>query len=68
MTRIEKSLTLTDETAAIEPVNDGDRVCLLELADRLAEPQLDYTARLFLVEQMHCVLNCELPEQAVIAL
>ncbi len=67
MARVEKSLALTDEADAAEPVNGADHVRLLELADRLAEPQLGDDMRLGLIDQMRCVLTGKPPEQAVLA-
>jgi site-specific recombinase XerD len=59
MARIEKSLALTSEADTAEPVSGDDRVCLLELADRLAAPQLGVETRLELVAQMRRVLHQE---------
>jgi hypothetical protein len=47
------------EQDADPPVNDYDRAHLLELATRLAEPELDVETRLDLVEHMCEVLNHE---------
>jgi len=57
MARIEKSLALIREGDEVEPVNGADRVRLLELADRLAEPQLGDDARLDLVAQLRRALD-----------
>jgi hypothetical protein len=60
MAKIENRLTLATECGE----TDG-HTCLLQLADRLAEPQLDLDTRLDLVAQMRLVLNCETLELPV---
>jgi hypothetical protein len=50
------------EDDADPPVNDDERAQLLELAMRLAEPELDVETRLDLVEQMCEVLNHRTPK------
>jgi site-specific recombinase XerD len=65
MAHIEKSLVsaVSDQRAAPGQAPTADeRALLLELANRLTEPQLDFDARLDLVKQMRHVLNHE-PEQ-----
>jgi site-specific recombinase XerD len=59
MARIENRLALATETGETD-----ERAYLLELADRLAEPQLDLDTRLDLVAQMRLVLNGPTPELA----
>lgn len=60
MAQIEKSLALTPGcNDADEPVSAAERVHLLDLADRLAEPQLGLDTRLELVAQMRCILHRE---------
>jgi site-specific recombinase XerD len=54
MTKIEDRLALATEIGE----TDG-HAYLLQLADRLAEPQLDLDTRLDLVAQMRLVLNCQ---------
>lgn len=55
MSRIEKSLALADETE--NAAADADRARLLQLAERLAEPQLGDDARLDLVAQLRRALD-----------
>jgi site-specific recombinase XerD len=58
MAHIEKQLDLNPGADNIgEPVHANERVQLLGLLNRLAEPQLSLDARLDLVEQMRCVLR-----------
>jgi integrase len=60
MAQIEKRLALTaktDDVTEREPVRAGERAQLLELADRLAAPQLDVETRLELVAQMRRMLH-----------
>ncbi len=67
MVQIEKCLDLTSEAEADdanEPVNVEERAHLLELADRLAKPQLGLDVRLDLVAQMRRLLHRKMPEQA----
>jgi site-specific recombinase XerD len=69
MAEIEKRLQLGAETDvadddADDPVSADERTRLLELVDRLAEPQLGLDARLSLVEQMRAVLRRETPQES----
>ena len=59
MAQVENRLTLTIEAGE----TDG-RAYLLQLTDRLAEPQLDLDARLDLVAQMRLALNGQTLELA----
>jgi integrase len=64
MAKIEQGLdqpARTDE--ASQPLNPGERARLLELVQRLAQPDLDQEARLDLLAQMRRVLHCETPGQ-----
>lgn len=67
MAQIEKCLDLAtgaDVTDNIgDPISASERIRLLELVSRLAEPQLSLNARLNLVEQMRRVLDHDPPEQ-----
>ncbi len=71
MAQIEKSLDLAAGQApaagigdAGAPMSAGERVQLLELLNRLAEPQLDIEVRMDLVEQICHLLDLGLPGQA----
>jgi len=70
MAQIEKSLDLAVEQAPAAGTGDAgaqvsaeERAQLLELLNRLAEPQLDPEVRISLVEQIRRVLNHETPGQ-----
>jgi hypothetical protein len=71
MAQIEKSLDLAAGQASAAGTGDAsmamsakERVQLLELLNRLAEPQLDSEVRMNLVEQIRRLLNLGLPGQA----
>ena len=58
MTNIEKGLDLTTgENRATRPVDEGEHVKLLMLANQLAVPELEAIKRLALVIEMYSVLN-----------
>jgi hypothetical protein len=62
MAQVEQNLELTPGFTAGDdhptgPINAAERAHLLELVNRLAEPQLDLDLRLDLVEQMRLVLD-----------
>ena len=60
MAKVENRLALATEIGE----TDG-YAYLLQLTDRLAEPQLDLDTRLDLVAQMRLVLNCQTLELPV---
>jgi integrase len=62
MAKVENRLALATQTGE----TDG-HTYLLQLADRLAEPQLDLDTRLDLVAQMRLVLNGQMLELASVA-
>jgi len=58
MGRIEQRLELVEEhEPALEPIGEGERGKLLALAERLAEPVLNFETRLALVALIRGVLN-----------
>lgn len=48
---------VSDDASAVEPPGEAGRAQILELVDRLAEPELSAEARLSLVGQMRLVLD-----------
>jgi hypothetical protein len=56
MAEIEKSLTIDREIETSAPPTAGERLFLLKLIDRLAEPRLSVDKRQGIAEQMRCVL------------
>jgi hypothetical protein len=58
MAQIEKSLDLGDTGVT---TSAEERVQLLELLNRLAEPQLDIKVRMDLVKQIRCLLDRGMP-------
>jgi hypothetical protein len=63
MTRIEQAVNLSAEAG--EPPSTAKQTHMLELVNRLAEPQLGVELRLDLVEQLRCVLNGKMLQPAV---
>lgn len=63
MDQIEQGLdlALAEPTPTNGRVSEGERVCLLELISRLAEPHLAPDLRLSLIEQMRRLLSGETP-------
>jgi hypothetical protein len=64
MNQIEKGLdlALAEPTNGNGRVSEEERIHLLELISRLAEPRLDLDLRLNLVEQMRRLLSGEIPQ------
>ena len=67
MARVEARLELAgDDTVESLTVHPFARAALLALASRLAEPELEPTTRLELVEQLRGVLNGKVPEPVAV--